>query len=263
MTKTSIVSIFSSIQGEGLYVGKPHLFIRFAGCNLRCCYCDTPEALIKPKYCKIGKSPFAKTSYNIINPIDSNYLLAKIKQLTASFPYYHSIVLTGGEPLLHTPFLSKFLPAVRKLKIPIMLETNGTLPKQLKEVLNLVDIISMDIKIPSDVDSKQNVSTMWKSTEEFLMISSRKKRVSITQPIYIKIIITDHSRLKDYQKASHLIAGINKHLPVILQPVAVLSWHKGIKPPSLERLIEISKIFAKTISDVRIIPQIHRLMQWE
>ncbi|MFH1230658.1 MAG: 7-carboxy-7-deazaguanine synthase QueE, partial [Planctomycetota bacterium] len=163
MTKTSIVSIFSSIQGEGLYVGKPHLFIRFAGCNLRCHYCDTAEALVTPKYCRIEKSPFSKTSYNVINPIDNNYLFTKVKQLTSScpvrvvhnvrdntlkrtfgigsndsnglrspakiataFPYYHSIVLTGGEPLLHTPFLNKFLPQVRKFKIPIMLETNGT-----------------------------------------------------------------------------------------------------------------------------------------
>ena len=36
--------VFSSIQGEGLYVGDRHLFVRFAGCNLNCQYCDTPDS---------------------------------------------------------------------------------------------------------------------------------------------------------------------------------------------------------------------------
>ncbi|MBI2447469.1 MAG: 7-carboxy-7-deazaguanine synthase QueE, partial [Candidatus Omnitrophica bacterium] len=39
--KTKISEIFSSIQGEGLYLGKRQIFVRFYGCNMRCAYCDT------------------------------------------------------------------------------------------------------------------------------------------------------------------------------------------------------------------------------
>jgi 7-carboxy-7-deazaguanine synthase len=261
--KTSIVSIFSSIQGEGLYLGKLHLFIRFTGCNLRCYYCDTPEALVKTKYCMVETAPFSKTSYKTINPIDNESLFIKIKQSIKIFPYYHSIVLTGGEPLLHTPFIKSFLPAARKFKIPIMLETNGTLPEQLENVLNLIDIISMDIKIPSDTQSKQNTSKIWESTEEFLKISLRNKRTGITQSTYIKIILTNTSKIKDYQKACQIIARINKHAQVILQPVSSSPSHKNIKTPSFEQIIDISNIFAKTLDNIKIIPQVHRLMKWK
>ncbi|MFH0888189.1 MAG: 7-carboxy-7-deazaguanine synthase QueE [Planctomycetota bacterium] len=295
-TAAHLVSVFSSIQGEGLYAGKPHLFIRFAGCNLRCYYCDTPESLIKPEYCKIEKSPFSKTYYHTINPIDSNYLLTKIKQLIKSFPYYHSIVLTGGEPLLHTPFLKEFLPHLRSIlrnsttaekrqgfdRQAIMLETNGTLPKQLKEVLNLIDIISMDIKIASDVINPPQ--KLWQSTEKFLRISIRN------QQTYIKIIITGSGGLKDFRKASQIIGSVNKHIPIILQPVSSvgggsppdrsragasgtglrekgcirqITGQQKVKIPSLKKLIKVYKIFSETVSDVRIIPQIHRLMKWE
>ncbi|MDX9694125.1 MAG: 7-carboxy-7-deazaguanine synthase QueE, partial [Methanothermobacter sp.] len=42
--RAPIMEVFSSIQGEGLLVGCRQIFIRFAGCNLNCKYCDTPES---------------------------------------------------------------------------------------------------------------------------------------------------------------------------------------------------------------------------
>ena len=109
MANSPIVSVFSSIQGEGLYVGRPHLFIRFAGCNLNCSYCDTPEGLAIPEYCRIETAPFSQISHKCRNPVETGYLLHTIKRLTALFPRYHAIALTGGEPLLHTTFLKVLL----------------------------------------------------------------------------------------------------------------------------------------------------------
>ncbi len=43
--KAKISEIFSSIQGEGLYLGKRHIFVRFFGCNMRCAYCDTMPSI--------------------------------------------------------------------------------------------------------------------------------------------------------------------------------------------------------------------------
>ena len=42
--KAPIIEVFSSIQGEGLLIGRRQIFVRFAGCNLNCNYCDTPES---------------------------------------------------------------------------------------------------------------------------------------------------------------------------------------------------------------------------
>jgi len=253
MENTPIVSVFSSIQGEGLYVGRPHLFIRFAGCNLRCSYCDTPEGLARPEYCRIETAPFSKTSHKCRNPVEIGYLLHTIKRLNTLFPHYHAITLTGGEPLLHTAFLKVLLRYLRRLKIPILLETNGALPEQLKEVISLIDIISMDIKMPSDMNRKQDI---WKATKEFLKISTRKNINT-----YIKIVITQSTKSADCQKASGIIAGINKNTQVVLQPVSAV--RKVIKTPSLDQIIRTHNMFTKQLSDVRIIPQVHRMMGWK
>jgi len=78
-----IAEIFKSIQGEGIYQGESQVFVRFFGCNLNCQFCDTKL-----------------TSYR---ELTLDELLGQIN----SFSDYHSISLTGGEPLLQAYFLEK------------------------------------------------------------------------------------------------------------------------------------------------------------
>ena len=53
-----ITEIFRSIQGESTYAGLPCIFVRLTGCNIRCAYCDQPEALEKrPGPCRIEQTP--------------------------------------------------------------------------------------------------------------------------------------------------------------------------------------------------------------
>ena len=89
--KTRITEVFSSIQGEGKLLGRRQIFIRFSGCNLGCNYCDT----IKSRDPLYGEVIF----------IDE--LFSRIKKLIT--PDFHSISLTGGEPLLHANFINEFL----------------------------------------------------------------------------------------------------------------------------------------------------------
>ena len=55
-----IVELFSSLQGEGLLVGERQVFVRFAGCNLECAYCDTPAARSAPPTCRVEATPGAQ-----------------------------------------------------------------------------------------------------------------------------------------------------------------------------------------------------------
>jgi len=125
--KAKINEIFPSIQGEGPLVGYKQLFIRFCNCNLHCNYCDTEFA--------------AGTEYS------PDALYQKIMK-EYNLNGFHSISLTGGEPLLNAEFLKDFLPLV-KGKTKVYLETNATLPEKLICIKQYVDIISADIKLES------------------------------------------------------------------------------------------------------------------
>ncbi|MFP4194748.1 MAG: radical SAM protein [Desulfobacterales bacterium] len=118
--------IFFSIQGESLYAGRPCIFVRLAGCNLRCAYCDT-------KYAWSGGSR-----------IEITEIIDAVKKY--GFPLAE---ITGGEPLMQagTPEL-----AMRLLdeKIEVLIETNGTYPIDL---LPEGCIRIMDIKCPGSRES--------------------------------------------------------------------------------------------------------------
>lgn len=132
MNKVKIKEIFSSIQGEGPYVGYKQLFVRFCNCNLKCNYCDTE---------------FSSNSDYL--EFDACSLADEINKYTD----VHSVSLTGGEPLLSVEFLKELLPRVNK---KIYLETNATLPDKFLEIKPFVDIVSADIKLESATGIKDS-----------------------------------------------------------------------------------------------------------
>lgn len=119
----NIIEIFSSLSGEGLRQGIPTTFIRCAGCNLRCAWCDTPE------------SHGAGTRMSIDEIVSA---------VSVGMPSY--IIVTGGEPLLQENELKELLTSLRDAGYRIEIETNGTLCfTGVQEYAT----ISMDIKCPS------------------------------------------------------------------------------------------------------------------
>jgi len=107
--KAPVAEVFYSLQGEGQNLGKPSIFVRFWGCNLNCCFCDTPYAVKEEKDKAINHS--IVTLQHEINKVSSDC---------------KHIVFTGGEPLLYSEFIENFIEKFHDYKIEI--ETNGTLP---------------------------------------------------------------------------------------------------------------------------------------
>jgi 7-carboxy-7-deazaguanine synthase len=101
-----IAEIFPSIQGEGLRQGEPTLFVRLAGCNLECSFCDTKYAW------KEGRK------------YSTAQVLEKVNKLRHDFPA-RWVCLTGGEPLLQD--LAGLARGLKKEGFKIQVETNGTL----------------------------------------------------------------------------------------------------------------------------------------
>ena len=74
--ETNIIEIFSSVQGEGRYVGCRQLFVRFEGCNINCQFCDTENAPGSHLMCNIETRPGSRKFTEIINPVEASEVAA-------------------------------------------------------------------------------------------------------------------------------------------------------------------------------------------
>jgi len=248
-TQAQLSELFSSIQGEGKYIGERQVFIRFSGCNLSCQYCDSPQALeITPAF-KFESHPGSHKWESRGNPVKVEQLIELINLLDKPVAVNHSISLTGGEPLLQVDFLKEFLPELKeKIKLPVYLETNGVLFDRLNEIIDLIDIIAMDIKLPSAT----GLSPYWKEHKKFLETAYLKE-------VFVKIVFMKESRVLEIEEAAKLIVEVDDKIPLILQPVTP---HGPIKHrPDAEQIIAFHAAAKRRLKNVRVIPQIHKVLQ--
>ena len=103
MTSLGVVEIFDSIEGEGIRTGMPVTFIRLAGCNLRCSYCDTCYA--------------QKETDGELMSIDD--IIKKVN--------YNAVTITGGEPLLHQQSVLELINKLNATGHYVNIETNGSI----------------------------------------------------------------------------------------------------------------------------------------
>lgn len=184
MVKGRIAEVFDSLQGEGVYLGARQIFVRFFGCNLTCSFCDT----------KLHR-------YTEYEPKE---LLAEIKLYEND---YHSISFTGGEPLLQKDFLKEILKLTNHEGYKNYLETNGTLHNELEEIIDYIDVVAMDLKLPSST----GLNNFWQQHRQFLKVASKKET-------FLKMVICQSTKQKDIIESLRLIKEINKSIILVLQP---------------------------------------------
>ena len=125
-----IVEIFNSIEGEGARSGKLCTFIRTAGCNLRCSYCDTTY------------------SYDIDQA--RQYEIKQLVEQVEKVAQCHTVTLTGGEPLVHKDVRDCFIPWLLERGYDINVETNGSIDlSQISRHKHTKLMFTMDWKSPS------------------------------------------------------------------------------------------------------------------
>ncbi|MBM3244109.1 MAG: 7-carboxy-7-deazaguanine synthase QueE, partial [Candidatus Omnitrophica bacterium] len=173
--KGRISEVFDSIQGEGLYLGERQVFVRFFGCNLNCRFCDT--------------------KLNSFLEYAPEELYKELKMYHRNG--HHSISFTGGEPLLQKDFLKDVLKLTHRDKLKNYLETNGTLPDALKDVIDYVHIVAMDLKLPSS----SGLNSLWQVHRVFLELASRKE-------LFIKAVICECTEEEDLMQGLKLIREV-------------------------------------------------------
>lgn len=240
-----ICELFSSIQGEGYLAGRRQIFLRLPGCNLTCSYCDTEHSDSGPF--QQETAPGSGEFHQLPQPVPLADLTGTLEKWIGLLPgAHHSISITGGEPLLHADILAEWLPQLRSL-LPIHLETNGTLPVQLAALVRHLDFISMDMKLPSASGCPEEI---WELHRQFLA-TAHSSRVSV------KIVTGNTATAAEIGRAVEIISQVDRNIPLFLQPLSLPDGRIGISVPHLLRLQELASTM---LSDVRVMPQMHKLL---
>jgi organic radical activating enzyme len=226
--KAKLIEFFQSIQGEGKYAGVKQVFVRFFECNMHCVWCDTPHSI-------------GDTTRNY-KEMSLDEVFGEIKKL---WPGSHSVTLTGGEPLVQFEFIKALLPLLKKADMPAHLETNGILPDELGAVISQLDVVSMDLKLPSSTQCRP----YWEEHRKFLKIARQKD-------VFVKAVISLKTREEDIEQSVTLVRDVDPDILFILQP-NTFDLGNGV----MNLCQKFETICSRQLTNVRILPQIHKIMK--
>ena len=147
--------------------------------------------------------------------------------------------------MIHEGFLKKLLPKLKTEGFKIYLETNGTLPDNLKGVLKHIDIVCADIKLPSATKNK----SFWQEHKRLIRAAKTK--------VFVKVVATKSTDKKDFKKALDIVRNIDPRIPFVIQPV---TGNGKFKAPDVKALLGYKKSASRYLKDVRIIPQVHKII---
>ena len=226
--KAKIIEIFRSVQGEGKYAGVIQVFVRFAGCNLKCDWCDTVS---------IESSSTNEDNFFCVDEV--------YERVSNLLNVCHSVSFTGGEPLLQSKFLKSLVLRLNKHSSKIYLETNGVLYEELNSLIDMIDIVSMDIKIPSS----SKCEPYWEEHHNFFKIAKQKD-------LFVKVVISGDTDILDFEKVINIFSSEDgKDIPLFIQPES-----NKLNDDVIKKCLEIQEYCLRYINDVRIIPQIHKFL---
>ncbi len=207
-----VSEIFYSIQGEGELTGVPSVFIRLAGCNLRCSWCDTKYASWHPE----GE----ETSID------------RIVEETARYPARH-VVLTGGEPMV-AKGICDLAARLREAGMHITIETAGTIaPGGIA-----CDLASLSPKLSNSTPTE--LGQGWRERHEKLRLQPAILREWISSyPFQIKFVVESDNEMREIEALLNEIGEDIAPFKILLMPQGT---ETGILDGRAETLVELCKL---------------------
>jgi len=184
-TEIKITEIFYSIQGEGLLAGRPSVFVRLAGCPLRCKFCDTPYSL----------------DANAGKKMSLTKITEEIKKYSCDY-----VVITGGEPFINS-HIALLCEEIKKLNRHITIETNG-----IKFIENLrCDLMSVSPKLSNAYENQADC-------EKFLKIDQLQKLID-NYDYQLKFVIDKREDVAEVHQLLKKLENVDRQ-KVLLMPQA-------------------------------------------
>lgn len=239
-----LAEIFSAIQGEGPIVGYRQIFVRLAGCNLKCDYCDSPATQERVSFCLAETGPGTRSFDKVLNPTAPERVTELVARLEPD--WHHSVSLTGGEPLLQADFVAALAQDFRRLGLAVYLETNGTLPGALAQVIDWIDLIGMDWKLPSVTGGPDQAARH----RSFIELASRKA-------VFCKMVAGPRTTAAEVSEAAAVLAATAPGIELVIQPLTPAPGEAMIEP---FQLLDLQEAALRLLKGVRVIPQTHKFL---
>ncbi len=232
---TKVSEIFTSIEGEGILFGTKTMFVRLAGCPFRCHWCDTPYAL----------------------PMDSGteYSIDEVKEIILKNlqPNTYKVNFTGGEPLVQHEAVIELAKFVRQKGLRVFLESSCYDAGRFAKVLPYIDICKVELKLrDSKVVNEKQYSNLLKNEQECL-----RQAINNSKKTFVKVVVTNSSNLEEFKDIVAEVFKIAKPSELagfIIQP----SYR--IDEPTLDVLFGFYDTVYPTYDQVRVIPQLHKVI---
>ena len=233
--KVRLYEIFTSLEGEGILYGTKTLFVRLAGCPFTCFYCDTKESLPLDS----GQEYSIEDAYTLLDKHLQNNT--------------YKVNFTGGDPLIQHEAVAELAKHIKSKHILTYLESSCFDHKKFSYVLPYFDFVKIELKtLDSEFVEAKHYSTLLENALECLRLT-----IASTKTTYIKIVVSAKTESKSFEELVRKIFEIarpNDLKGFIIQPTY------GIAEPTLPKLLGFYDIVNPYYNEVRVIPQLHKLI---
>lgn len=199
MNLLKIINIFKSIDGEAYHAGRPTIFLRTYGCNLRCAYpCDTPESWSLDVYSKLYDRPLLE-----LLPSEA---FERISRLAGDS--IRHVTITGGEPLLpdNVPWMQELGHILLSKGYTIDFETNGAVPLNDMDEWRLGHMIRYD-HVHFIMD--------WKCSSSKMLDKMLPENLELLKPWdIVKCVVAN----EDFDDVLAVRERVDKNIPIYVSP---------------------------------------------
>ncbi len=269
-----VVEVFASFQGEGSFVGEAQVFLRLAGCPLRCRWCDTPGSWdLRPgataRVQRDGEP--VQRERRVASPFQAALWIASVEPGDP-----RTISITGGEPLMWPEFIRALRPMVGDRRLH--LETAGAHPEALARVIDVIDHVSMDLKLPSDMDPTVELEPVDlapgedgepadrlapiterapQTPDEWAMARRRCLDLIRDHDACVKVVVSGGQPARAYDELFEDVARRAPNCPVFIAPATPIG---DVIAPEFQDLVTVVENARDLGLDVRVLPQVHRML---
>lgn len=233
--RVKLSEIFTSIEGEGILFGTKTMFVRLAGCPLKCHWCDTPYAL----------------------PLDSgsDYSIDEVKKIISDslHPNTYKVNFTGGEPLVQHEAVIELARFVRQKGIKTYLESACYDSGRFAKVLPHIDLVKVEFKLKdSKVVDEKHYGGLLQSELDCLKLA-----IASGKTTYIKVVVTNSSSLKEFKEL--VLEVFRAARPAEIAGFIIQPSYK-IDEPTLDVLFGFYDAVYPIYDQIRVVPQLHKII---